>query len=43
METVSPHVRTIPVRLHPAKAPCPNCGKLGQRGHPQPPESAYLA
>ena len=31
METVSPHVRTIPVRCAPSKAPCPTCGKLGQR------------
>lgn len=31
METVSPHVRTIPVRCAPAKAPCPNCGKPGRR------------
>src|SRR5215210_7103282 len=31
METVSPHVRTIPVRCAPAKAPCPHCGKLGRR------------
>src|SRR3954465_1027610 len=31
METVRPHVRTIPVRCAPAKAPCPNCGKLGRR------------
>jgi hypothetical protein len=31
METVSPHVRTIPVRCAPSKAPCPNCGKSGRR------------
>lgn len=31
METESPHVRTIPVRCAPAKAPCPKCGKLGRR------------
>src|SRR3954465_9137107 len=31
METVSPHVRTIPVRCAPSKAPCPTCGKLGHR------------
>src|SRR4051795_11591982 len=31
MEIVSPHVRTIPIRCAPAKAPCPNCGKLGRR------------
>jgi Transposase len=31
METISPHVRTIPVRYAPGKAPCPNCGKLGSR------------
>jgi Transposase len=31
METVSPHVRTIPVRCAPSKAPCPTCGKLGRR------------
>src|SRR5215211_4317844 len=31
METVSPHVRTIPIRCAPAKAPCPHCGKLGRR------------
>jgi hypothetical protein len=31
METVSPHVRTILVRSAPARAPCPNCGKLGRR------------
>lgn len=31
METVRPHVRTIPVRCAPAKAPCPHCGKLGRR------------
>ena len=31
METISPHVRTIPVRCAPAKAPCPTCGKIGRR------------
>jgi transposase-like protein len=31
METVSPHVRTIPVRCAPSQAPCPTCGKLGHR------------
>jgi hypothetical protein len=31
METEGPHVRTIPVRCAPAKAPCPHCGKLGRR------------
>jgi hypothetical protein len=31
METRSPHVRTIAVRCAPAKAPCPDCGKLGRR------------
>lgn len=31
METQGPHVRTIPVRCAPAKAPCPGCGKLGRR------------
>ena len=31
METIGPHVRTIPVRCAPGKAPCPNCGKLGRR------------
>jgi transposase-like protein len=31
METVSPHVRTIPVRCAPSKAPCPTCGTLGRR------------
>jgi len=31
METRRPHVRTIPVRCAPAKAPCPHCGKLGHR------------
>jgi transposase-like protein len=31
METRRPHVRTIPVRCAPAKAPCPRCGKLGRR------------
>jgi transposase-like protein len=31
METRRPHVRTIPVRCAPAKAPCPDCGKLGTR------------
>ena len=31
METIGPHVRTIPVRCAPAKAPCPKCGKLGRR------------
>ena len=31
METVSPHVRTIPVRCAPSKAPCPTCGRLGHR------------
>ncbi len=31
METRRPHVRTIPVRCAPAKAPCPHCGKLGRR------------
>ena len=31
METRRSHVRTIPVRCAPAKAPCPDCGKLGRR------------
>jgi hypothetical protein len=31
METISPHVRTIPVRCAPFKAPCPTCGKPGNR------------
>ena len=31
METVGPHVRTLPVRCAPRKAPCPRCGKLGNR------------
>ena len=31
METRRPHVRTITVRCAPAKAPCPDCGKLGPR------------
>ncbi len=31
METIGPHVRTIPVRCAPRKAPCPNCGKPGRR------------
>lgn len=31
METIGPHVRTLPVRCAPGKAPCPKCGKLGRR------------
>jgi hypothetical protein len=31
MATRRPHVRTIPVRCAPAKAPCPTCGTLGRR------------
>jgi len=31
METVGPHVRTIPVHCAPCKAPCPTCGKPGRR------------
>src|SRR3954452_6926881 len=31
METIGPHARTIPVRCAPAKAPCPECGRLGRR------------
>src|SRR3954463_9750873 len=31
METIGPHVRTIPVHGAPCKAPCPTCGKLGRR------------
>src|SRR3954469_2993277 len=31
METVSPLVRTIPIRCAPAQAPCPTCGKPGRR------------
>jgi transposase len=31
METIGPHVRTIPVHCAPCKAPCPACGKLGRR------------
>src|SRR5829696_9863045 len=31
METVGPHIRTIPVHCAPCKAPCPACGKLGRR------------
>src|SRR3954453_17162077 len=31
METVRPHVATIPVRCCPRKAPCPTCGKPAPR------------
>jgi hypothetical protein len=31
METISPHVRTIPVRYAPSQAPCPTCGTPGRR------------
>src|SRR3954449_13265619 len=31
MEIRRPHVRTIPIRCAPAKAPCPKCGRLGRR------------
>lgn len=31
METIGPHVRTIPVRCAPTKAPCPTGGKRGRR------------
>jgi hypothetical protein len=31
METIGPHVRTIPVHCAPRKAPCPTCGRLGRR------------
>src|SRR3954454_2183368 len=31
METEGPHVRTIPVRCAPSRAPCPKCGRLGRR------------
>jgi len=31
METVGPHIRTIPVRCAPSQAPCPTCGKPGRR------------
>ena len=31
METIGPHVRTIPIHCAPCKAPCPTCGKLGRR------------
>ena len=31
METIGPHVRTLPVRCAPRKAPCPGYGKLGNR------------
>jgi hypothetical protein len=31
METVGPHVRTLPVHCAPCKAPCPKCGRLGRR------------
>ena len=31
MERSIPHVRTLPVRCAPRKAPCPTCGKLGNR------------
>jgi hypothetical protein len=31
METIGPHVRTIPVRCAPSKVPCPTCGKPGNR------------
>ena len=31
METIGPHVRTLPVRCAPRKAPGPRCGKLGNR------------
>src|SRR5918993_895546 len=34
METIGPHVRTIPVHCAPRKAPCPTCGKLGRRKPP---------
>jgi transposase-like protein len=33
METKHPHVRTIPSQYAPSQAPCPTCGKLGQRKH----------
>jgi transposase len=31
METIRPHVRNILIHCAPGKAPCPTCGKLGQR------------
>jgi len=31
VETVSLHVRTIPIHFAPCKAPCPTCGQLGRR------------
>ena len=31
MDTIDPHVHTLPVRCAPRKAPCPRCGKLGNR------------
>jgi hypothetical protein len=31
METLGPHVRTIPVRCAPSKVPCPTCGTPGNR------------
>src|SRR3954453_5105550 len=31
MDTIGPHIRTIPVHCAPCKAPCPTCGKLGRR------------
>src|SRR5271157_2120695 len=31
MECIGPHVRTLPVRCAPRKAPCPRCGELGNR------------
>jgi hypothetical protein len=31
MEMNYPHVRTIPLKCAPGKAPCPRCGKLGNR------------
>jgi hypothetical protein len=30
METIGPHVRTIPVRCAPSNAPCPTCGQPGR-------------
>ena len=31
METIGPHVRTLPVRCAPRKAPRPTCGNWGNR------------
>jgi hypothetical protein len=31
METIAPHVRTMPLPCAPSEAPCPTCGKPGRR------------